>query len=405
MSCQICDSKFEHRCPEKACPLCANSACRQCWMKYFNERRDFRCMFCPNILKYSYLSNILTKVYLQKEYRAKQSDILLAEQMHLLPQSMDAVVNERNKQNRIVQIKDEIAELTARIKQLKVEHTELQEKHIDIPQKDKQNREYTAPCPIGECRGFIQKDGQCVLCDGKVCVKCMTVMNDGHQCKADDLASQETIRKSSKTCPKCAVSIHKIDGCRQMFCTQCHVAFDYYTGVIETSIHNPHYYEWRRNNPITTIENYQCGQFPDNQQLYEHLKHAKVDTDAINKLGMFHRMVVHLRAKLAMFDIPNVDADMNKLRVKYLVGNISKDEWKRQIYLCNRRYRQKLETRPIFETMEQVATEYLTYVMQKTNIQTNAGNAINLLNKLYYDLCGELNCLREEYGNVSYMYL
>jgi hypothetical protein len=56
------------------------------------------------------------------------------------------------------------------------------------------------------------------------------------------------LAKDSKPCPKCQSLIFKINGCDQIWCTQCHTAFSWKTGKFEKHIHNPHYYEWQRKN-------------------------------------------------------------------------------------------------------------------------------------------------------------
>ena len=67
-----------------------------------------------------------------------------------------------------------------------------------------------------------------------------------HVCNEDDVKSAEMIKKETRNCPKCAVPIFKTEGCDQMWCTECHTAFSWRTGLVVTGVvHNPHFYAWQ----------------------------------------------------------------------------------------------------------------------------------------------------------------
>lgn len=103
-------------------------------------------------------------------------------------------------------------------------------------------------CPETNCNGIVYR-GKCGVCETAVCVKCREPKKDDHECDKETLENVEALLKTTKACPKCKTRIYKIDGCDQMFCTKCHTAFSWRTGKVETRhIHNPHYFEWMRNN-------------------------------------------------------------------------------------------------------------------------------------------------------------
>ena len=113
---------------------------------------------------------------------------------------------------------------------------------------------FIRPCPAPECRGFLAATTfACGTCDAKACKSCHELLPQGgaddHICHADNVASAKLLMKDTKPCPKCVVPIYKIDGCDQMWCSSCHTAFSWASGVIETRhVHNPHYYAWMRQN-------------------------------------------------------------------------------------------------------------------------------------------------------------
>jgi hypothetical protein len=131
------------------------------------------------------------------------------------------------------------------------------------------------PCSAGEnCVGYVMShDHKCGTCSTEYCSKCYQPKHPGADCRKEELQTAKLIRESSKPCPKCAVRIHKIEGCDQMWCTQCRTAFSWNTGKIEThEVHNPHYYEWFRNNQNRgPVEETMCDRRPVRMHLLTHL--------------------------------------------------------------------------------------------------------------------------------------
>jgi hypothetical protein len=110
-------------------------------------------------------------------------------------------------------------------------------------------------CPADGCSSVIGPDGVCMRtsdpkCGTRVCIRCREVLTDEtvstHQCKKEDVESAEEIARSSVNCPKCHVPIYRYEGCFEMFCTMCHVSFDWKTGKIIKGSHNYHLQEFLR---------------------------------------------------------------------------------------------------------------------------------------------------------------
>ncbi|MGA1308263.1 MAG: hypothetical protein ACO30M_10290, partial [Candidatus Kapaibacteriota bacterium] len=117
-------------------------------------------------------------------------------------------------------------------------------------EKEKKEQSFIIHCPKNDCKGLLNKQHICGICETKVCKKCtIEITGDDHECKEDDVKNTEFMKKDCKPCPGCGASIHKINGCNQMFCTLCRTVFDWKSLSIlkNTSIHNPHYFEYLRN--------------------------------------------------------------------------------------------------------------------------------------------------------------
>lgn len=192
----------------------------------------------------------------------------------------------------------------------------------DQPRAERQVVKHTYKCPADTCEGFLSESWTCGLCNVSVCADCREIKSgDDHVC---DEATKETIaalRKEAKPCPKCTALISKIDGCDQMWCTQCKTAFSWRTGAIETSyVHNPHYFQWMRETGQQIQRNPHDGGGCDVDQRLFDILHSRRWTKSVQDKLLFSIWLENAR-----------HCRYEALHYARVVQEIQDDEWKRQL--------------------------------------------------------------------------
>jgi len=116
-------------------------------------------------------------------------------------------------------------------------------------------KKFIMPCQNDKCNGFLSDEYKCAMCGDQCCKKCFDMVGQDkdkikeHVCNEDQIKTAKLIKSTTKPCPKCGQRIHKISGCNQMWCTTCTCTFCYRTGeILNGAIHNPHYFQYMRNN-------------------------------------------------------------------------------------------------------------------------------------------------------------
>ena len=206
-------------------------------------------------------------------------------------------------------------------------------------------KKFVRKCPMEECKGFMNEDWFCGLCDGHFCEHCNEKIGDDHTCDPDAVKTMELLKKDTKPCPKCGTMIQKLSGCAQMWCPDCHTAFDWRTGEIETGrIHNPHYMEFKRGR-ISSREHgdIPCGGVPTFRELRE--MHASDDILRLaNVLGHIDRDLIYRYGDM-------YDGDNQYLRVAYMLNELEESAFKKEL---QRRDKQREKFRDITNILRMV---------------------------------------------------
>nr|QBK86960.1 MAG: E3 ubiquitin-protein ligase [Marseillevirus LCMAC103] len=224
---------------------------------------------------------------------------------------------------------------------------------------------FLCPCPANNCRGMIEAaSSRCGICDQRVCPKCWGPPREAeekHVCNAADLETIQMLRKDSKPCPNCAVPIHRISGCNQMWCTHCRTGYNWNTGALSRGpIHNPHALRWYRDHGggARAPEDVPCGELVQMHHLGLTRLHAR-------KLEKTYQAVAEVDEKLARHRQALLAFD--DLRLQYVLRELSEKQWQQKIFLRERANARAQATIDILATFQTLALERLRRLHEALN--------------------------------------
>jgi hypothetical protein len=235
-------------------------------------------------------------------------------------------------------------------------------------------REFIMRCPAEECRGFISASYICGICTKKTCSDCLEILEAGHACKNESIESAKAIKKETRSCPKCAARIFKIDGCDQMWCTVdgCNTAFSWNTGhIVSGRVHNPHYYEWLRSQGKELSAprepgDIPCGGLPDEQRFTYRVFHLDLTPEEKNKLIEINRNLVEFEWRVQAYPVRMNALENKESNVKYLTKIIDEAEWQRQLEFTEMRFLRKKEIGQILQTFITLSAEIMRNIYENS---------------------------------------
>jgi hypothetical protein len=324
------------------------------------------------------LDTILLTTWINGDYKVHRQNILLDRERSRLPAAQILVerlkLAEGHMAIRTV-ISNEIMALEAQLNEKRTEYYR-QSRIIDAYHHGRdpfasgegataveERRIFVMPCPATGCRGFLSQAYKCGVCEIYTCPDCRELKGQDrdtpHTCDQNTVATVRAMKKECRGCPECGTNIFKIEGCNQMFCTNCNTPFDWISGrkIVNGAIHNPHYFEYLRatnggvmpRNPgdIPCIANLPNAWEFDRQIVRRF-------TGMPSELTTFLYQSLNTITHIQHVEIPNQtnhaqDMDNSEANVKYLKQDYTELRWKQVLQQREKRRIKRDEVRMRYE--------------------------------------------------------
>uniref|UniRef100_A0A6C0KF88 RING-type domain-containing protein n=1 Tax=viral metagenome TaxID=1070528 RepID=A0A6C0KF88_9ZZZZ len=431
--CDVCAMPFTSAIRKPiTCFSCDYKLCTQCIQRYILESKEKpHCMNCKKDWDLQFISSVTNPMFYDKKLRNHNADLLIQEEKALLPGSQQAaqqyhqklileeaksnLVNEKNviyEQIRVlkekaVKINQDINIITNNIRVISRDINNNMDT-VDENAEIQENTKYIMSCIKKDCNGYISTLFQCGTCNIKICPDCYKELTtEEHECNKDDVDTVKILKKNTKNCPVCKISIFKIEGCDQMFCTNCHTPFSWRTNLIVTgNIHNPHYYELQKNKNIRALGDYPCGGLP-------HISFFKSKIQKVDSIQQSHNLLKYfnLSRYIRTVLIPT-DQNINykyksfeynagsyqNLRLEYINKIITEDKWKNELKKKHKQNMKNNDIFMIFDIYVRMSIEKFIEIMNTDRITDE------YIKNIIMQLRGLLEYCNQEFEKISKKY-
>ena len=446
--CDICAEKLNKSTRKPVeCILCEEPkprCCLNCFSKFLlnSSNTDPTCMFCHQELTMDFVYDVSTKIFIE-EYKNYRFEMKFSLEQSRLPETQDeanrhkwARQRDRNLKKlsneksilyyqrkllmddlpyirqttdnciKLQEMDTSIRTLTNEIHTLSVKYDDIIHQRYNSVNKKALKESFVRSCPDDNCRGFLSTAYKCGTCNQYFCSDCNELkanrIDEEHVCNEEIKASLDLIKSDSKPCPKCKFLIFKISGCPQMWCIQCHTAFNWNTGLVDDGyVHNPEYFRYLRENGhhIPRNPNDIVNGCNVRAPLLSDLRHALKGNHA-EWSGWFDYFN-HTRWYILPNNARNFqNVDYSEYRIAYLNDEISKEYWKKSLKMRMKKDELLMERFLILDMFCNVLSDLFVNLIESKNVGIFADNAMKIFN--YTNL--QMNKLNKKFNSKDRRY-
>ena len=405
-TCDVCCeklNKINHK--QVKCPFCDLTSCRTCSQKYIlSTFEDPHCMGCKTLWNREFVDSFCTKYFRNTEMKRHRENVLFEREKARMPETQPEVERIikmrklrrilRKQKEQLIKLHDGYRTLENPDPEIRHVYREMENVYRELEQLRSTTHTgepivFTRQCPHEECKGFLNEEWFCGLCDVYYCKECNEKVTDDHECDPEVVKTMKLLNKDSKSCPKCGTVIHKTSGCAQMWCITCHTAFNWRTGEIETGrIHNPHFIEFKKKTMMSREHgDIPCGGTPTFRELRA--------IQAPNDILQYALTLYRLEQELLYIDTR--PADTLNMRIAYMLNDLSEEDFK-MFLQRQEKFREKMrDTLHLFEMMTNTGGDLLR---QFTLEMERYAEIVEVLDKLFEYGNEMIGVIRKRYNSA-----
>lgn len=371
--CQVCCEKINKINHKKVkCPFCDLTSCRACSQRYIlSSFEDPHCMGCKTRWNREFIDSFCTMHFRNTELRKHRENVLFEREKALMPSTqpeVERILKIRKIKDKIRKEQEKFVHIlqNGEITQIERVHVKIEELYRELARLRNigeisidNSRKFIRQCPLENCKGFLNEQWYCGLCDTQFCEKCSEKQHENHVCDPGVVETMTLLNKDSKPCPKCGIVIQKINGCSQMWCVECHTAFNWRTGeIINGRIHNPHFIEFKKKKLLSREHgDIPCGGTPT----YRELREAGAPITILN-----YAITIHDLERSILFVQTEIPDNLNS-RVLYMLNYIDEKMFKTFLQRQEKFIEKNRDVLNIYELLIHTGGDLLRQYVLNTN--------------------------------------